>query len=146
MSSVSPVGPVNPVSPGVSWRRRLGAFRLWAVALVAVVALALVTGPTASGPAQRVAHLENLVKCPSCQDLSVAQSTSSSALAVRHEIETMVRQGRSDTQILTTIEAAYGSSVLLSPSTSGVGTLLWLLPAAIFVGLAATTVVLRRRR
>jgi len=137
---------VSGLGPAASLRRRLGAFRLWLVALVAVVALALVTGPTTSGPAQRIAHLENLVKCPSCQDLSVAQSTSSSALAVRHEIATLVARGESDTQILTTIEAAYGSSVLLSPSTSGVGTLLWLLPTAVFVGLGATAVVLRRRR
>lgn len=129
-----------------SWRRRLGAFRLWLVVLVAVVALALVAGPTTSGTAQRIAHLEGLVKCPSCQDLSVAQSTSSSALAVRHQIVAMVERGESDTQVLTAIEAAYGPSVLLSPPTSGVGTLLWLLPTAVFVGLAATVVVLRRRR
>ncbi|MBW4030816.1 MAG: cytochrome c-type biogenesis protein CcmH [Acidobacteria bacterium] len=133
-------------APATSVRHRLGTFRVWLVALVAVVALALVTSPTASGPAQRVAHLENLVKCPSCQDLSVAQSTSSSALAVRHQIVALVARGESDTQILTTIEAAYGTSVLLSPSTSGVGTLLWLLPTAVFVGLATTVLVLRRRR
>ncbi len=137
---------MNTLTPAATLRRRLGAFRLWLVALVAVLALALVTGPTTSGPAQRIAHLESLVKCPSCQDLSVAQSNSSSALAVRHEIVSMVHQGQSDTQILTAIEAAYGSSVLLSPSTSGVGVLLWLVPSGVFVGLAVTFVALRRRR
>ena len=129
-----------------STRRRLGAFRVWLVALVAVIALAALSAPSSAGPAQRVAHLESLVKCPSCQDLSVAQSTSSSALAVRHQIVSMVDRGASDTQILTTIEAAYGTSILLSPPTSGVGTLLWLLPALVFVGLVVTLVVLRRRR
>jgi cytochrome c-type biogenesis protein CcmH len=125
---------------------RLGSFRLWAVALVAVVVIAVVAAPVASSAAQRVAHLESLVKCPSCDDLSVAQSTSSSALAVRHEIVTMVARGDSDTQILTTIEDSYGPTILLSPSTSGIGTLLWLLPAAVFAGLVVTGVVLRRRR
>ncbi len=86
------------------------------------------------------------MKCPSCQDLSVAQSTSSSALAVRHEIATLVERGRSDSQILTTIEDAYGPSILLSPSTSGLGTLLWILPTALFVGLVVTLLTLRRRR
>ena len=125
---------------------RWGSFRLWLIAVAAVVVLALVSTPATSSTAQRVAHLETLVKCPSCQDLSVAQSTSSSALAVRHEIETLVAKGESDTQILTTIEAAYGPSILLSPSTSGLGALLWLLPSAVFVGLGVTVVVLRRRR
>jgi cytochrome c-type biogenesis protein CcmH len=137
---------MSPSPAATSTRRRLGSFRLWVLAVVAVVALAWASAPSTSGPAQRVAHLENLVKCPSCQDLSVAQSTSSSALAVRHQIVTLVAQGESDTQILTTIEASYGPSILLSPSTSGVGTLLWLLPTAVFVGLVVTGVVLRRRR
>ena len=114
--------------------------------LVAVGVFAVLTTPATSSATQRVAHLETLVKCPSCQDLSVAQSTSSSSLAVRHEIATMVQKGRSDTQILTAIEAAYGPSILLSPSTSGLGVLLWLGPCALFAGLGATVVILRRRR
>ena len=123
-----------------------GSFALWLIALVAVVVFALVSSPAASSGAQRVAHLETLVKCPSCQDLSVAQSTSSSALAVRNEIVAMVAKGESDTQILTAIEAAYGPSVLLSPSTSGLGALLWILPSGVFAGLIVTVIVLRRRR
>ncbi len=127
-------------------RRVGGSFRLWIAALIAVVAVAVVSAPSTPRAAARVAHLETLVKCPSCQDLSVAQSTASSSLAVRHEIETLVARGESDTQILTTIEAAYGPSILLSPSTGGLGALLWILPSAVFVGLAVTVVVLRRRR
>ena len=125
---------------------RAGSFLVWLVALALVAVLAFVSAPTTSSAAQRVAHLETLVKCPSCQDLSVAQSTSSSSLAVRHEIEGMVAKGDSDSQILTTIEDAYGTSILLSPSTAGWGALLWLVPTAVVVGLAATGVVLRRRR
>ena len=124
----------------------LGSFRVWLVAVVAVGVWAIVVNPPASTSAQRIAHLENLVKCPSCQDLSVAQSTASSSLAVRHEIVTLVHQGRSDTQILTTIEAAYGPTILLSPSTGGVGVLLWALPTGVVVALVVTAVVLRRRR
>ncbi|NNN09016.1 MAG: cytochrome c-type biogenesis protein CcmH [Acidimicrobiaceae bacterium] len=137
---------MSPDATSRSRGRYWGSFRFWLVALVAVLALAMVSTPSASSSAQRVAHLETLVKCPSCQDLSVAQSNSSSALAVRSEIVAMVAKGESDTQILTTIEAAYGSSVLLSPSTSGLGALLWILPSAVFVGLVVTVIVLRRRR
>lgn len=126
--------------------RIVGSFRLWLAAVAAVALFAVVSVPSSSSTLSRIAHLEDLVKCPSCQDLSVAQSTSSSALAVRHEIEQMVGHGRSDTQILTSIEAAYGPSILLSPSTSGLGVLLWLVPSAVFVGLAGTVVILRRRR
>lgn len=133
--------------PGPPARTRaLGSFRLWIVALVAVAALAWVSAPSATTRVQRVTHLESLVKCPSCQDLSVAQSTSSASLAVRDQIVALVARGDSDTQILTTIENAYGPSILLSPSTSGMGALLWVVPSAVFVGLVATVIVLRRRR
>ncbi len=124
----------------------LGSFRLWLIALLAVVIFALASTPATSSTARRIAHLETLVKCPSCQDLSVAQSTSSSALAVRDEIVALVAKGESDTQILTTIEAAYGPSVLLSPPTSGLGALLWIVPSGVFIGLIVTVIVLRRRR
>jgi cytochrome c-type biogenesis protein CcmH len=136
------------VSAAVTSRRvgRLGSFGLWVVALVAVVALVIVSTPSTPSAAARAAHLETLVKCPSCQDLSVAQSNSSSSLAVRHQIETMVARGESDSQVLTTIETAYGPSILLSPSTGGLGVVLWILPTAVFVGLGAMVVVVRRRR
>lgn len=137
---------MSTVAPPRTRLGRWGSFRFWLIAVVVVVAFALLSAPTSSSAAQRVAHLETLVKCPSCQDLSVAQSTASSALAVRHEIATMVAEGKSDTQILTTIEAAYGTSILLSPSTTGLGALLWILPSAVFLGLGVTVVVLRRRR
>jgi cytochrome c-type biogenesis protein CcmH len=122
------------------------SFRLWLVVLVVVAVAAVVTNPAGHGPADRVAHLEELVKCPSCENLSVAQSNSTSALAVRHEIATMVKAGNTDAQILTTIEAAYGPSVLLSPRTSGLGVLLWLSPTLVVLLFFVIGWRLRRRR
>ena len=116
------------------------SFRLWVVALVVVAGLVLVTSPSAPAQASRIAHLESLVRCPSCEDISVAQSNATSAVAVRHEIEAKVRHGVSDTVILTSLEAVYGASILLSPPTSGLGIMLGAVPAlgallAIVIGL-----------
>jgi len=124
----------------------LGSFRLWVVALVAVAALVAVMTPHTSAAAARIAHLESLVRCPSCEDLSVAQSNATTAIAVRHEIVRRVHRGDSDTQILTSLEATYGTSVLLSPPTRGLGVLLWAGPAAIlFVAGSLATRLVRRR-
>jgi cytochrome c-type biogenesis protein CcmH/NrfF len=92
-----------------------------------------------------VAHLESLVKCPSCEDLSVAQSNATTAVAVRHEIVADVAAGKSDNQILTSIEAAYGTSILLSPPTSGLGVLLWIVPLGVVLALIVVGLRLRRR-
>jgi cytochrome c-type biogenesis protein CcmH len=126
--------------------RWLLTFRAWLVALVAVGAWTLLVTPHPGSAASRIAHLESLVRCPSCEDLSVAQSSSTSAIAVRHQIERSVRAGRSDTEILTTLESRYGTSILLSPPTSGLGALLYLVPIGAAVVLVAVVATLARRR
>lgn len=127
--------------------RRVGrSFVLWCVALVCVAAVAVALHPRADGASARVAHLESLVRCPSCDDLSVAESNATSAIAVRHEIAAKVKAGESDDQILTSLESVYGASILLSPPTSGLGALLWIGPIAVFVLLVASALRLARRR
>jgi cytochrome c-type biogenesis protein CcmH len=116
------------------------------VALVAIVALVLVTAPTTPSATQRINHLETLVKCPACEDISVAVSNATSAVAVRHEIAAKVHEGKSDNQILTSLEDAYGPSILLSPSTSGIGTILWVGPVLVVLSVLAIGVRLARRR
>jgi cytochrome c-type biogenesis protein CcmH/NrfF len=124
----------------------LGSFRLWALALVVVIAAAVLSAPTTSSSAQRVAHLESLVRCPSCEDISVAQSNATSAIAVRHEIAAKIAAGKSDNEILTSLEAAYGTSILLSPPTSGLGVLLWAVPVSgVLVALFIALRLARRR-
>jgi len=126
--------------------RVLRSFRLWCVALLAVLALALATAPSTPTQTSRIARLESLVKCPACEDISVAASNATSAVAVRNEITAKVREGKSDNQILTSLEDAYGPSILLSPSTSGIGSLLWAGPLAVLVAIVAIGVRLVRRR
>jgi cytochrome c-type biogenesis protein CcmH len=124
----------------------LRSFWLWLVAFAVVLAIAVAVNPSAPSNSTRIAHLESLVKCPACEDLSVAESNATSAIAVRHEITQDVGSGMSDNKILTTIEAQYGPQILLSPSTSGLGALLWVVPIAALVVLIAALLRLARRR
>jgi len=126
--------------------RVLKSFTLWCVVVVLVAVAVVVVRPSGSSEAARIAHLETLVRCPSCDDLSVAVSNATSAIAVRHDIATKVHQGRSDDEILTSLEAAYGTSILLSPPTSGLGVLLWIVPVVGVLLLVASAVRLARRR
>ena len=100
---------------------------LWArVALplvVLVVALVIGSGALDSAPpsaAQRASALEQDVRCPSCTDLSVAESNATTAIAVRHQIETMVAAGQSDADIDRTLVSEYGETILLVPPDAGV--------------------------
>jgi cytochrome c-type biogenesis protein CcmH len=122
------------------------SFVLWCVALVVVAVFAVALHPNTSSESSRVAHLETLVRCPSCDDLSVAVSNATSAIAVRHEITTKVREGKTDDQILTSLESVYGTSILLAPPTSGLGALLWIGPALVVLLLIVSAIRLARRR
>ena len=129
-------------SPRSLWLR-------WA-ALVVVVIVVLVMGSgvlDATPPtlAQRAASLDASLKCPSCQDLSVAESTSPSSLAVRKEVATRLAAGQSDAEIVAALKAQYGQAVLLTPS-GGLSTILWIVPALLAVGIVIAVVVVARRR
>lgn len=124
----------------------LTSFRLWCLAFICVLAVALIEAPSTASTQGRITHLESLVKCPACDDLSVAQSNATSSIAVRNDITRRVHEGQSDDKILTSLEATYGTSILLSPSTSGVGSLLWLVPIGALVALCIAGVRLARRR
>jgi cytochrome c-type biogenesis protein CcmH len=126
--------------------RALGSFRLWLAALAVLGVAVALSAPSTSSAAARISHLESMVRCPSCEDLSVAQSNATTAVAVRHEIAARVHRGDSDTAILTSLEATYGSSVLLSPPTSGLGALLWAVPLALVALAALVAARLVRRR
>jgi cytochrome c-type biogenesis protein CcmH len=124
----------------------LRSFALWCVVLVVVAVFTVVLSPQGSSESTRITHLETLVRCPACDDLSVAVSNATSAVAVRHEITNKVHEGQSDDKILTSLEAAYGTSILLSPPTSGLGVLLWVVPILGLLLLIASAIRLTRRR
>lgn len=126
---------------------------LWVrVALpLTVLAVALVIGSGAfdSGPPSaqaRVAAIEATVRCPSCTDVSVAQSDASTAIGVRHEIQDMVAQGRSTAQIDQVLVSEYGETILLVPPDAGGVPLIWLIPLVLGAGaIAGVGIVFWRR-
>jgi len=88
------------------------------------------------------------VRCPSCEDLSVATSSAPTALTVRSTVRQLIAEGRTDQQIKDYLVARYGPAIVLEPPARGWSLLVWLLP--LLGGLAATaavaTVLVRRRQ
>ena len=108
---------------------------LWARVLLplAVLGIALLIGSGAFDSssetvAQRAAGIEANVRCPSCTDLSVAQSNATTAIAVRHQIETMVAGGSSTADIDQTLVSEYGQTILLVPPDAGGLAVIWIIP------------------
>jgi cytochrome c-type biogenesis protein CcmH/NrfF len=126
---------------------------LWAKVALPLVVLtaALVIGSgvfdrAPQTPSQRAAAIESGVRCPSCTDLSVAESDASTAIAVRHQIESMVADGRSTTDIDQELVSEYGPAILLVPPDAGGVPLIWIIPLVLGLGTLATVGVVFWRR
>lgn len=105
-----------------------------AMALVLLVALGVGARPGEDRTdADRARDLAASVKCPTCRSQSVADSDASTARAIEGLIERRIRDGQSDEQIRDYLVGRYGEEVLLTPSSSGIGSLVWILPVAALV-------------
>jgi len=117
--------------------RRAATVAVW-VALAVVLAVALAfSASRASGrqsPAQRAAAIDGILKCPSCDGISVADSSASTAAAVRQVVLARVRQGQSDQEIEQYLVSRYGPSILLRPPTTGITAVVWVVPLVAAVG------------
>jgi cytochrome c-type biogenesis protein CcmH/NrfF len=118
---------------------------------LAVVVVALVIGSgvfdaASQTAAQRAAAIEAGVRCPSCTDLSVAQSNATTAIAVRHQIESMVAAGQSTADIDRTLVSEYGQTILLVPPDAGGIPVIWIIPAVLGAAAVAAVGVLFWRR
>jgi cytochrome c-type biogenesis protein CcmH len=120
-----------------------------ACGIVLVVALAYGSGHRtgAETTAQRAAAVDAAVRCPSCEGLSVADSTAATAVAIRASVLGRLRAGQSEAQIEQFLVSRYGPSILLRPPTSGVAALVWAIPiVAIALGVAGLAAAFWRRR
>lgn len=114
-----------------------------ALLVVAVVGM-LATGST---PKDRAYELEQRLRCPVCQSVSIADSPSETAQTMRVAVAEQVAAGRSDEQIIDYFRARYGDWVLLDPPATGPTLLVWLLPlAGAVIGTAALLTMRARRR
>jgi cytochrome c-type biogenesis protein CcmH len=68
-----------------------------------------------------------------CQGLSVADSPSETARAMRDQAERLVAQGYDTEQVLRWFEASYGDFVRLEPRAEGLNWLVWAGPLVLVV-------------
>jgi cytochrome c-type biogenesis protein CcmH len=98
--------------------------------LVAVDAIRPAAPPTVAEQAQRIAAE---LRCPDCQALSVAESQTAAATAIRREIVEQLAAGRTPAQVRSYFVERYGEWILLSPVSPIAW---WLPPAALLAGTA----------
>jgi cytochrome c-type biogenesis protein CcmH len=97
--------------------------------LVLVEALRPSAAPT---PAEQARLIAAELRCPDCQALSVAESQTAAAAAIRVQILEQLAAGQTPDQIRAYFVARYGDWILLAPSSPLAW---WAPPLAVLLGL-----------
>ncbi|MEX8499489.1 MAG: cytochrome c-type biogenesis protein CcmH [Leptothrix ochracea] len=86
------------------------------------------------------------LRCLVCQNQTVADSHAELAVDLRNQVRDMLRQGKSEADIIAYMTARYGDFVLYRPPFKATTALLWAGPAVLLLGgLFVLFTVLRRR-
>ncbi|MEK7704983.1 MAG: cytochrome c-type biogenesis protein [Myxococcota bacterium] len=103
-------------------------------------------GPEVHEQNDEVYAIGELLRCPVCQGMPIAESPSSMAQDMMGRVREMHAEGQDREQILDYFVGRYGEWVLLEPKHRGFGLLVWALPP---FGLLASVVIalawIRRR-
>lgn len=103
-------------------------------------------GPPLAGTALEslTEEVSSLMRCPVCQGLSVADSPTPLASAMKNEVRDLLATGYSREQVLEYFEQSYGEFIRLAPQARGFNLTVWLAPLALL--LIGVGLILRRRR
>jgi cytochrome c-type biogenesis protein CcmH len=113
------------------WRLPLAIVALGALAIGVLLAAGQPHAPAARADQARALAAE--LRCPDCESLSVAESRTAAAAAIRAEIEAQLAAGHSPADIRASFVARYGEWILLQPTSP----LIWLVPViALLAGVA----------
>ena len=117
--------------------RRWPSVALAGILLAAGVSLLVVAVRGPQPPStldERVEAVAVTLRCPVCQNLSVADSPSRLAAEMRRQIGRDLRAGLTPDQIRARFAAAYGEWILQAPPKQGINLVAWLAPALLLLG------------
>jgi len=94
----------------------------------------------------RMVKITSELRCLVCQNQTIADSNAALAVDLRREARALIKQGKSDAEVVDYMTARYGDFVLYRPPLRATTLLLWFGPALMLAGGAAVLIVVLRRR
>lgn len=96
---------------------------------------------------QRYQTFIDEMRCPKCQNQNLAGTNSPVAMDLRRELELMIKDGKSDKEIVDFMVERYGEFILYRPRLSPATILLWSAPVLLLVfGAILLLLIVRKRR
>ncbi|GKW37998.1 cytochrome c-type biogenesis protein [Pectobacterium carotovorum] len=94
---------------------------------------------------QQFRELTMQLRCPKCQNNSIADSNSMIASDMRQKVYELMQQGKTKEQVVDYMVDRYGYFVTYEPPITPFTVLLWLLPA-LFLAVGSWVIIRRARR
>jgi cytochrome c-type biogenesis protein CcmH len=106
----------------------------WLLVLCSVALLAYGRATPTASLSDRTLAVARELRCPVCQGESVADSQSGISQGIRAIIRRKLADAQSPDAIKQYFVARYGNKILLSPPSSGIGSVAWLAPPLLVAG------------
>lgn len=94
---------------------------------------------------QQFRQLTEQLRCPKCQNNSIADSNSMIATDLRQKVYELMQEGKSQKEIVDYMVARYGNFVTYDPPLTPLTVLLWVMPV-VAIGLGCWIIFARTRR
>lgn len=94
---------------------------------------------------QQFRQLTEQLRCPKCQNNSIADSNSMIATDLRQKVYELMQEGKSQKEIVDYMVARYGNFVTYDPPLTPLTILLWVMPV-VAIGLGGWIIFARTRR
>lgn len=93
---------------------------------------------------QQALNIASQLRCPQCQNQNLLESNAPVAVSMRHQVYSMVAEGKSEAEITAWMTDRYGDFVRYNPPLNEQTLLLWALPCLLL--LLVGVVVWRERK
>ncbi|KGK22413.1 cystathionine gamma-synthase [Vibrio navarrensis] len=94
---------------------------------------------------QQFKELGNTLRCPKCQNNTIADSNAALAQDLRHKVYEMTKEGKSKQEIIDYMVARYGNFVTYNPPLTVATSILWLGPLSVLL-IGFSLIILRSRK
>ena len=95
---------------------------------------------------EQALSIASQLRCPQCQNQNLLESNAPVAVSMRHQVYSMVAEGKSEAEITTWMTERYGDFVRYNPPLNEQTLLLWALPCLLLLLVGVVAWRVRRRQ
>ncbi|EJM9605172.1 TPA: heme lyase NrfEFG subunit NrfF [Escherichia albertii] len=85
---------------------------------------------------EQALSIASQLRCPQCQNQNLLESNAPVAVSMRHQVYSMVAEGKSEAEIIGWMTERYGDFVRYNPPLTGQTLVLWALPVVLLLMVA----------